>query len=278
MLAQFQARYPTGTLISELLTIYQVKFVVRVAVQIDGVTRATGMAAAETPEEAEDKARIRAIAIVANEPSISLPAATATQPAVGVMPEPPLPKASLPEPAQPEPAQEYPNQSHLLTAPEPLPRNDASIFAMPILEPEPSLAEGLGSKDKTKPLPVTSNQLALEEDTFEDFGMFSAPEIESSGSPTLASSNVTPVILPSYDSQEKAGGQTATQISEPIDLSDVIAKTDVELERIGWSKKDGKDYLLRSYGKPGRTLLTEQELLGFLSYLESQPAKHKWTK
>lgn len=278
MLAQFQARYPTGTLISELLTIYQGKFVVRVAVQIDGVTRATGMAAAETPEEAEDKARSRAIAIVANEPSISLPAeslpaATATQPAVGVMPEPPLPKAFLPESAQ-----QYPNQSHLLTTSEPVPRNDASIFPMPISEPEPSLLEGLGSKDKTKPLPVTSNQLALEEDTFEDFGMFSAPEIESSGSPTLASSNITPVILPSHDSQEKAGGQTATQISEPIDLSDVIAKTDVELERIGWSKKDGKDYLLRSYGKPGRTLLTEQELLEFLSYLESQPAKHKWTK
>lgn len=54
MFAQFQASYPTGGLISELLTIYQGKFVVRVLVQVEGITRATGIAAAETPELAED--------------------------------------------------------------------------------------------------------------------------------------------------------------------------------------------------------------------------------
>jgi NAD(P)H-dependent flavin oxidoreductase YrpB (nitropropane dioxygenase family) len=65
MLAQFQARYPTGSLISELLSIYQGKFVVRVSAQVEGVTRATGMAGAETPELAEDRARERALAVLA---------------------------------------------------------------------------------------------------------------------------------------------------------------------------------------------------------------------
>ena len=64
MLAQFQACYPTGSLISELLSIYQGKFVVRVSAQVEGVTRATGMAAAETPELAEDRARVRALAVL----------------------------------------------------------------------------------------------------------------------------------------------------------------------------------------------------------------------
>jgi hypothetical protein len=65
MLAQFQARYPQSSLISDLLTIYQGKFVVRVSAQVEGVTRATGMAAAETLELAEDRARERAIAVLA---------------------------------------------------------------------------------------------------------------------------------------------------------------------------------------------------------------------
>jgi hypothetical protein len=68
MLAQFQDRYPTGSLISELLQIYQGKFVVRVSATVEGVTRATGMAAAETLELAEDRARSRALAVLGIQP------------------------------------------------------------------------------------------------------------------------------------------------------------------------------------------------------------------
>jgi hypothetical protein len=57
---------------------------------------------------------------------------------------------------------------------------------------------------------------------------------------------------------------------QPIDLSDVIAKTDVEIERLGWTKEQGKEHLKKTYGKLGRTLLSEEELLDFLRYLESQ--------
>ncbi|HEY9297087.1 MAG TPA: hypothetical protein VIQ31_12090, partial [Phormidium sp.] len=64
MFAQFRVRYPTGSLISELLTIYNGKFVVRALVQIDGVTKATGMAVADTIELAEDQARIRALELI----------------------------------------------------------------------------------------------------------------------------------------------------------------------------------------------------------------------
>lgn len=64
MLAQFQSLYPKGNLISELLQIFQGKYIVRASVQIEGVTRATGMAAAETVEVAEDQARIRALMVL----------------------------------------------------------------------------------------------------------------------------------------------------------------------------------------------------------------------
>jgi hypothetical protein len=58
MLAQFQIRYPTGSLVSELVTIDRGKYLVKASIQIEGVIRATGMAAADTVEQAEDQARI----------------------------------------------------------------------------------------------------------------------------------------------------------------------------------------------------------------------------
>ncbi len=56
----------------------------------------------------------------------------------------------------------------------------------------------------------------------------------------------------------------------PVDLSDVIAQTDVELARLGWTSVQGREYLEKTYGKRSRQLLTDEELLGFLLYLEDQ--------
>jgi hypothetical protein len=50
-----------------------------------------------------------------------------------------------------------------------------------------------------------------------------------------------------------------------------IAQTDVEIERLGWTPEQGKDYLLKTYAKRGRSLLSEEELRNFLTYLKSQP-------
>lgn len=54
----------------------------------------------------------------------------------------------------------------------------------------------------------------------------------------------------------------------PVDLSDVIAQTDVELTRLGWTNMQGREYLEKTYGKRSRQQLTDEELLSFLLYLE----------
>jgi hypothetical protein len=43
----------------------------------------------------------------------------------------------------------------------------------------------------------------------------------------------------------------------------------VEMERIGWTIAQGKDYLIKTYGKSSRSQLTEEELQKFLLYLQS---------
>ncbi|MBV5260814.1 hypothetical protein FLX56_20570 [Synechococcus moorigangaii CMS01] len=58
---------------------------------------------------------------------------------------------------------------------------------------------------------------------------------------------------------------------ETLDFSDIIARSDVELKRLGWSSEQGRTYLLETYGKRSRQLLSDDELLEFLQYLEAQP-------
>ncbi len=57
----------------------------------------------------------------------------------------------------------------------------------------------------------------------------------------------------------------------PLDLSDVIAQTTVELKRLGWTEAQGRSYLQRTYKKRSRQQLSDDELLEFLDYLRQQP-------
>ncbi len=58
-----------------------------------------------------------------------------------------------------------------------------------------------------------------------------------------------------------------------LDLADAIAQIGGEIDRIGWTKKQGSGYLQDTYGKRTRAELTEAELFAFLAYLKSLPAK-----
>ncbi|MBE9210210.1 hypothetical protein IQ244_27680 [Nostoc sp. LEGE 06077] len=58
---------------------------------------------------------------------------------------------------------------------------------------------------------------------------------------------------------------------EPVNLSEIVAKTDIEMYRLTWNSDDLKDYLIKTYSKRSCVLLTEEELLDFLRYLKDQP-------
>lgn len=283
MLAQFQARYPTGSLISELLTVYQGKFVVRVSVQVEGLTRATGMAAAETVELAEDRARSRALAIVVTEQApLQLSATAPTPPANEDMSEQALAAAVVPKPI-PQ-TQQHPSD----TTEELKLESDTAWATSPLLEttPIPNVSAEFTSKSKSSlldpepDLNLNSPPLVSASVESEDWEPTTTTPTDSSH-PLLDFDKVTPLV-PRHQSSPVSTGKSGRKStaakspnpSEPIDFSDIIAKTDVELDRIGWSKKDGRDYLLRSYNKPRRDLLTEEQLLEFLHHLESQPDKY----
>ncbi|WP_071516568.1 hypothetical protein [Geitlerinema sp. PCC 9228] len=206
MLARFQAKYPGGSLISELLTIHEGKYVVKVLAQIDGKTLATALAAADTVEAAEDRARDRVLIACDINPS------AATE-------DPPPSPTPVAFPEKEMPATPMPSPTNFRT----------EAFPMPAASP------------------------ASGEHTTSDFS-----------SNTQLEDDDTQPAPPA-----KAVGES------PVDLSDIIVQTDIEMKRLGWGKEEGRRYLEATYNKRSRQQLTEAELHSFLEYLRSLPTPEK---
>ncbi|MCC5628679.1 hypothetical protein LC613_11450 [Nostoc sphaeroides CHAB 2801] len=289
MLAQFQSLYPQGSLISELVQIFQGKYIVRASVQIEGVTRATGMAAAETVEAAEDQARTRALIVlgITNAPQQSV--AFSSNPIPPAQLNPSLnTKGGLDESAAYSSAKDedfvgsqWPMVSDKeISIPPSKVRNIKPEVVTNINEqygynsgaPLPSDSY---SQDFGQNFPATGNKELEFDPPVENLEITFDNQVENQTFPPISANNVTPFTPRSYSPQEDVATPSVTgkrkKKAEPVDLSDVIAKTDVELQRLGWTPEQGREYLIETYGKRGRTLLSEEQLHGFLKYLQSQP-------
>lgn len=64
---------------------------------------------------------------------------------------------------------------------------------------------------------------------------------------------------------------TGLPAPKPIDRVFLLAQTEQEMNRLGWSDRDGKLHLEQTYGKKSRHFLTDSELIEFSAYLQSQP-------
>ncbi|WP_066378132.1 MULTISPECIES: hypothetical protein [unclassified Anabaena] len=268
MLAQFQSLYPNGSLIAELVQIFQGKYVVRASVIIEGVTRATGMAAAETIEAAEDQARTRALMVLG---MTNTPQTSVTGTAQGVSPIQVNSVVNQPGYATPQDSNFGSNQWSKTSD-----RTQDTINRFsPTTHAGSHSINDTPSQEFSPSLPATSYQEPEYDPASEDLQMMSARELDTASSVDVTASNVTPFTPRSYNTPENVTNLPSPgkkkKKAEPVDLSDVIAKTDVELQRLGWTPEQGREYLIKTYGKRGRTLLTEEELHSFLKYLESQP-------
>ncbi|MEH2443707.1 hypothetical protein [Nostoc sp.] len=289
MLAQFQSLYPKGSLISELVQIFQGKYIVRASVQIEGVTRATGMAAAETVEAAEDQARTRALIVlgITNAPPESV--AFISNPISPEQLNPSLStKGGLSEPAAYSSAKDgdfvgsqWPvvSDKEISTPPSKVRNIKPEVATTSNEQYEYSNAAPLlsdtYSQDLGQNFSVTANRELEFDPPVEKLEITFDNQVENQTFPPISANNVTPFTPRSYSPQEDVATPSVTakrkKKAEPVDLSDVIAKTDVELQRLGWQPEQGRDHLIKTYGKRGRTLLSEEELHGFLKFLQSQP-------
>ncbi|MEG4807074.1 hypothetical protein QUA82_04500 [Microcoleus sp. F8-D3] len=267
MFAEFRALYPAGQLICELLTVHHGKFVVRCLVQVDGKTLATAMSAAESVEGAEDRARLRAIAVLgfaAPDPAIASvdPAPVApVAPAAAVAAIPPPP--AVPVPVGPTSV--------------PLP-----VLEMPVADKLPESHQSNFVKTEAKlneePIAPVPEPLPPTVDRGEATG-FVPKQLDSDA--WLSSSYGEPIAqldVPTGSQSEPLQGAAEVRELQPIALgipsdaieddSDTIAQIDGILKRQRWNKKTETDCLEQLYGKSSQRELSSEQLVDLLEYLE----------
>jgi hypothetical protein len=271
MYAQFRSQYPMGSLISELLNIHEGKFIVRASIQVGGSTLATGLSAAANIEQAEDQARVRALVVLGIE---DRPYATTQAQIVNAASEGSTVRgrARLPTPAPTseflplaEAAfQESYRQSVGQSVDVDWAMADQAAQAFP--EPEQQMSwfeRSSADSAPPPPQPQLSGRALGQELLFPQSAAAPARPFHATASPEGNGS--------SFAGRERRDAITAA-IAAPVDLSDIIAHTDIELKRLGWTNAQGRRYLEQTYGKRSRQHLSDAELMEFLDYLKTQPA------
>jgi len=89
--------------------------------------------------------------------------------------------------------------------------------------------------------------------------------------PTIIENNIEiPVASNTYkgDDNKPEVVTEVLQIKPPkvIDNAEMIALINFELVRIGWKTEQGREYLLSTYGKKSRHMLTDNELADFFEF------------
>lgn len=240
MFAQFRNQYPTGSLISELLEIHHNIYVVRCSAIVDGVTLATGLAADDAIETAENRARIRALEVL----GIQL-----TTPSLSTMTEIPKLETKLSESifsskiTPPKVSESWLDEQPLIIPPVPSPISSDRIS--PPFPDTPTFPPS--TSEKLSPLPEKSEL---------------SDHLLSQNPDSLTQDNLVLPPTPTIPTSE----ETTT---ESIDLSDTIASIEVLLSRLGWNAKQENSYLKKTYKRSSRHTLTDSELFNFLHRLET---------
>ena len=263
MLTQFRRHYPQGSLISELLTIDHGKYIVRVVVQVEGMIVGTGLAADATLELAEDRARERALM------SLDLDRQPVGFSKTAVIPE-----------KQPITAKSNVVESVKLSSVSPDTQSDPvpQFKEKDTTPPEtksPIETFSPSKKSSSKSSKKSSNTVHSKETVSQKNEDQSLPFAEISPEPDIDQTPLTTEdqSLPFAETPPEPEVSEKPPIieEETLDFSDIIARSNAELKRLGWTTEQGREYLIQTYGKRSRQVLSDEELLEFLRYLESLP-------
>ncbi|MDJ0632128.1 MAG: hypothetical protein QNJ34_02950 [Xenococcaceae cyanobacterium MO_188.B29] len=282
MLKQFRTLYPHGSIVSELVNIDRGQYIVKVSIKIDRVVLSTGLAAADKIETAEDNARERALLALALDTISNLSKSAGTvidHSTQEINKLSNLAKVSLEQESRTEKKTDRV---------QPLAAN-ASISSpsTPVAKIEPEVNNHLiESSAPPHEIDEVNTDLAATKQNTPDKTEFNTSVVTPSNQDLRVESipeqldNPLPEAPPPVTYEEKSSSvptsqditNSSTQMIETVefDFNEIKSRTDVEIKRLGWTKEQGRDFLLQTYGKRSRLHLTDQELMDFLHYLESQ--------
>ncbi len=273
MLNQFRQHYPEGSLVSELVTIDHGKYIVRVLLQNNNVTLSTGLAADEKIEIAEDRAIERALnSLQLDAKPVAVQEKNVVQPSASP-PEITQPKSTVayssPPPEKPVEVEPVVNKNEIKEIETPTKPPIKTKTETPTKSSKNQVRTTINSKKspsiqpkiEEKPLPILENsqEPEIEETSLPIAEITEEPKIEETSLPIAEITEETEI-------EEKPSLE-----EEVLDFSEIIARSNVELKRLKWTTEQGREYLIRTYGKRSRQVLSDDELLEFLRYLESLP-------
>ena len=295
MLEQFQKVYPQGRLISELVTIYHGKFIVRTLIQMGGEILASGLAAGDTVEMAEDLARVRSLqnlglsdiqtqhqgvnqvnqthlvnhqkSDLINSPVAVTPVSVAVGKNVAVKSE--SLNSILDNGMAEQPVITY--QTESIKPDLGIEEKAPDIYKSDILKQE-ELLETTNLDSQQMPLisdiPVTPPSMPVNQDNHEfgeDAWLYTdyTKKSEESVKPSLVET-IQPDV--NHDVPQVLVGKSHIDI--PTDLSDVHVKLDLFLDRLAWDKEREREFLEQTYQERSRSMLPDEKLVDFAAYLE----------
>ncbi|BAQ59916.1 hypothetical protein GM3708_322 [Geminocystis sp. NIES-3708] len=270
-------------LISDFVTANHGKYIVKVSVYSDGVILGSALAGEDTVEKAEDEARKRAITLVNTD--IFIKGLIEKDKIINVETSVKTSQVKISSESE-----------FLKTSKKDSPKIKSNIKSLPIEEKPNSEVLVSDSPDlweSTASFPA--NQDEIEQNDFQDIDNDNLENIsEPSLSPSPIENQEVPSLLNNEPIHESNGNSNddnlilfppSTQeedlpsesvlplpldVEETIDFSQIIDQTSIEMKRLGWTQDQGKKYLLETYGKKSRHLLSDEELIEFLQYLKTQ--------
>lgn len=285
-------------LVSEFITVDHGKYIVKVSALSNQKILGTGLAGAETVEKAEDEARQRAIAVIDWTSKMTPPttppithqniSSSSPAPTHNYQVKPPLPSQSITgkkQKAVTVSSIEPPEQPSAINPPI-TPKNDQPKTTELSVSPQPEAIDYQPEKTKISPIPqgeapsstnTSPNPTATEA---QEKNLPRETEIESRESPEIQPELDFPLPLEPVNSADNSTNSldnhtsptaSTNEMTGTMDFSQIINQTTIEIKRLGWTQEDGKKYLLATYGKKSRHLLSDAELIEFLHYLQQQP-------
>ncbi len=282
MLERFRASYPTGCLISELITIHNGKYIVRVLVQVNGEILASGLGAADTVELAEDKARERSLATLILDSSFSAP------------------QTSFELSTSPSATNHIPQFTKYVNTPlqiktEELPTAGLNLDLNEVSD-TPTVSSELEASEI--PTPLEKDELLTVEssinyddvsDSPQDSSAFDNSWLDTDYRQEQNEEKIDETTESLIDSRNHIESEITT--SEPInsgidlaapinnnneiyssdlsqDVSDDNVSIDILMDGLGWTKEKERDFLEQNYSQKTRQFLTTEELLDFHQYLD----------
>jgi hypothetical protein len=151
--------------------------------------------------------------------------------------------------------------------------SEPELTELPLAEPPKSEVVPSIPDIKLDKIAETAAPIIFDENVSDSAAIVSEFSENSKPEPKFAQSKKEKMAIVQEDDETTTYNISTISPAEPsLSVTDMIPLINMELKRLGWSRERGRDCIIELYNKRSSSLLSDEELLGLLRYLQTQPA------